>query len=91
MENEKVSYIVFEGEMTRLERTIHRLWIMCILMLVALIGTNASWIWYESQWEVVSDVQSYEITSSDNGNAVYNQNGEVRINGISESDEDEAQ
>ena len=30
---ETVAYFVFEGEMTRMERTNHRLWILCILLL----------------------------------------------------------
>lgn len=35
------------------ERTIKRLWIIIILLVVLLFGTNAAWIVYESQWEVV--------------------------------------
>lgn len=41
-----VSYVVFEGEMTRMERTNHRLWILCILLLVVLVGSNAGWLYY---------------------------------------------
>ena len=40
MENDNVSYVVFEGEMTRMERTNHRLWILCIILIVCLLGTN---------------------------------------------------
>lgn len=58
-----VPYVVHEGEMTRMERTNHRLWILCIMLLVALLATNAGWIWYESQWEVVETTESYEINS----------------------------
>lgn len=83
-----VPYLVHEENMVRMERTIHKLWVLCLALLICLVGTNAGWIYYESQWEVVSDTQNYEITSSDNGNAVFNQNGEVRINGIGESNED---
>lgn len=35
------------------ERTIKRLWIVIILLVLLLFGTNAAWIYYESQWEVV--------------------------------------
>ena len=52
-QKQTVSYITFEGEMTRMERTNHRLWILCILMLVSLLGTNGAWIWYESSFEEV--------------------------------------
>lgn len=66
---ETVSYIVFEGEMTRMERTNHRLWIFCILLLLTLIGTNAGWLFYESQWEPYEETITQEVTqdSSDGG------------------------
>ena len=85
-----VPYVVHEGEMTRMERTNHRLWILCIMLLVALLATNAGWIWYESQWEVVSTTESYEIDSGEGGNAIYNGSGEVHINGESTQDQNNA-
>lgn len=33
------------------ERTIKRLWIIIILLIVLLVGTNCAWIYYESQFE----------------------------------------
>lgn len=88
---EEVPYFVFEGELTRMERVNHRLWIMCILLLAVLLGTNAGWLYYESQWETVSEQEFYEI-SSDRGHAVYNESGEVSINGYEgESDQDETE
>ena len=48
-----VPYYVAEGMVDRVSRTNKRLWIMCILLIVLLVGTNAMWIWYESQWEVI--------------------------------------
>ena len=83
-----VPYVVHEGEMTRMERTNHRLWMLCIMLLVALLATNAGWIWYESQWETVETTESYDINSDVGGNAVYNGSGEVRINGESTQDQD---
>lgn len=35
------------------ERTIKRLWIIIILLIVLLFGSNAAWIYYESQFETV--------------------------------------
>lgn len=32
------------------ERTIKRLWILIILLVLLLFGTNAAWIYYESQF-----------------------------------------
>ena len=51
MEDKTVSYIVHEGAMARQERTIKRLWILCIIIFLALIGTNAGWIVYENSFE----------------------------------------
>ena len=87
---EKVSYLVFEGEMTRMERVNHRLWVLCICLLVVLIGTNAGWLYYESQWEVVETVETttYDANSDRCGNAIINGSGEVRLYGESESNED---
>lgn len=48
---ETIPYIVHEDHMARQERHIKRLWILCLVIFAALIGTNAGWILYESQWE----------------------------------------
>lgn len=33
------------------ERTIKRLWIIVLVLIIALIGTNGAWLYYESQFE----------------------------------------
>lgn len=48
-----IPYYVAEGMVDRVSRTNKRLWIMCMLLIILLVGTNALWLWYESQWEVV--------------------------------------
>lgn len=57
-----VPYIVHEADMARQERTIKRMWILCIVMFLALVVTNAGWIWYENQFidEVVTVEQENE-------------------------------
>ena len=40
------------------ERTIKRLWICVLVLIIALIGTNAGWLYYQSQFE---DVVTTEI------------------------------
>mgnify|MGYP007092163157 CR=1 FL=1 len=47
----KVPYIVHESITTKLERTIEKLWILCIVLIVLLVGTNIAWIYYENQFE----------------------------------------
>ena len=76
-----VPYIVHEGAMARQERTIKRLWILCIVMFLALIITNAGWIWYESQFEDVVTTETYESDSGDGGVAISNGSGEVSYYG----------
>lgn len=38
-----VSFIAFEAEMTRQERTIKRLWLVSIVAILALVSTNLMW------------------------------------------------
>ena len=52
-EPESVPYIVHEASMARMERQAKRLWIAVLLIIVLLVGTNAAWLYYESQWETV--------------------------------------
>lgn len=46
-----IQYYVHEAIMARMERTIKRLWILCIMLIILFVGTNGYWIWYESQFE----------------------------------------
>lgn len=70
---EPVSYIVYESTMARLERTIKRLWILCIIIFLAFVVSNGAWIYYESQYidEVVTveqDGQGVNNYIGNNGN-----------------------
>ena len=58
--SETVPYIVHEGMMARAERTAKRLWITILLLIVLLVGTNAGWIWFESQFQYYQTTQ--EVT-----------------------------
>ena len=62
--NEAVPFIVHEGMMARAEITIKRLWITILLLIVLLVGTNAGWIWFESQFEYSQTTQ--EVTQESN-------------------------
>ena len=51
MDNEKtIPYYAHEGVVARMERANRRLWILCIVLILLLAGTNGAWIWYESQF-----------------------------------------
>lgn len=65
------------------ERTIKRLWICVLVLIIALIGTNAGWLYYESQFEDVVTTTTYEADATDGGNAVANGDGSVVLNGES--------
>ena len=69
---EPVPYIVHESDMARLERTIKRLWILLILLIVLLVGSNVAWIAYESQFteEVVTTETEAEQETEDGSNYV---------------------
>lgn len=65
-QNEVISYIAHEGEMARMERVNNRLWVVIIILIIALLGTNGAWLWYESQWEVYEEV-TQEVTQDADG------------------------
>ena len=58
--SEAVPFIVHEGMMARAERTVKRLWITILLLIVLLVGTNGAWIWYQSQFEDIAISQENE-------------------------------
>ena len=76
---EAVPFIVHEGMMARAERTAKRLWITILLLIVLLFGSNAGWLYYESQFEETAT--TIEAEADDGGNAVANNNGMVNYNG----------
>lgn len=84
LSNNDVPYIVHESEMARLERIIKRQFILIIIAICFLVGTNAYWIWYESQFEevVTTTTTTQDVTQdvkSKDGDAVINDG--VHING----------
>lgn len=66
-----------------LERVIKRLWVLCIILILALILTNGVWFYYDSQFEDVTVTQ--EAHTDDGGTAVVNNGGDLNY-GNSETD-----
>ena len=54
-----------EMDMDRAERTNKRLWVIIIVLIVALVGTNAGWLYYESQF--TDETVSTEIDAVQDG------------------------
>lgn len=81
-----VPYIVFESELARLERIIRRQFVLIIITLVLLVGTNACWLWHESQFEEVTTTTevTQDVDSGDSGDAIINDG--VKINGEGKAD-----
>ena len=82
---ENVPYLVHEMEMARAERTIKRLWITTLVLIFMLVGTNAAWMYYESQLETV---ESWEITQENDGgyNNYIGNDGDI-VNGEADNQE----
>ena len=67
MENEKVvSQYFHEGTVAVMERTIRRLWITTILLIVLLVGTNVAWMIYENSFEDIVVTQETELGGNNN-------------------------
>ncbi len=75
----------FESALAREDIKNKRLWILVIILLVMLFGSNAGWIWYESQFEdVVTISQDVETQSSP---AYVNGTGSMSVNGESKAND----
>lgn len=79
-----VSYVVYEGTQARLERMNRRVWILCIILIIALLGTNAGWIYYESQFDYYESVSQEVDTGEGDATVIgigdYNGEGETDSN-----------
>ena len=61
--------------MARFERIIRRLWILCIILAVMLVGSNLAWIIYENQFE--DSVVTQTAEADDGSSAIINESGTV--------------
>ena len=64
---EPVPYVVHEADMARHERTIKRLWIALIIVILLFAGSNLAWTIYEAQFETVI-TQEVEQEADGSGN-----------------------
>ena len=58
---EQIPFIAFESALARLERTNRRLFILCVILALMLLVTNAGWIYWENSFEDV-------VVTQDNAN-----------------------
>lgn len=70
-----VPYIVHEADMARQERTIKRLWILLIILVLALVGSNLAWAMYENSF--ADEVTETYTSEADGGVAIVNRDGSI--------------
>lgn len=75
--------MVYEIVIARFERTIKRLWILCIILIAVLLATNAGWIYYESQFVTNETTVEQEVDTGSGDATVI---GVGDYNGESETD-----
>lgn len=69
---EPVPYLSHEMDMARQERVIKRLWILLIIVIFLLVGSNCAWLWCESQFsdEIVTEIDAEQETVDGNNYVV---------------------
>ena len=65
MKDNKIAYLIYESAMSRMERANKRNFIIILLLVALLFGTNIAWVIYESQFE--DTVQAVLIESEQDG------------------------
>ena len=85
MDDNRVPYIVFEGEMARHERTVKRLVIALLISIALIFISNMAWLWFFNQFDYESDMVT--VNSQEEGNASYMGGDGVIDNGRSTSEE----
>lgn len=80
-----ISRYAFESTMVSFDTTIKCLWIVIIILIALLAGTNGAWIYYESQWEVV---ETTEVTQQADGSGNNSYIGGSYYYGTADSEDD---
>ena len=63
-----------ERGMALAERTIERLWILTLLLVILLVGSNGAWLYYESSFE---DTEITQDVDTGNGDATVTGIGDI--------------
>lgn len=67
MDEQKVPYIVFEGEQARHERIVKRLVIALLISIALMFASNIAWLWFFNQFDITSE--EITVDGTDQGNA----------------------
>ena len=66
-----VPYTIFKDYKDTSIETIKMLFSAIIILVILLVGTNAAWLWYESQFENVVETEKIVVESEADGVANY--------------------
>lgn len=69
-----VSYYAFESVQARNERTIRRMWITTIILIILLFASNALWLYEFTRYDY--ETYSVDMDAGETGDALYNYIGE---------------
>ena len=74
MEEKKISDKDFAIECitAMYERSIKRLWILCIIILIICAGSNFGWFYYNSQYETIKETEVTQENEQGNNNYIGN-------------------
>lgn len=73
MEEKTIPYYAYDALSMITNKTIRRLWILCIILVVLLVGSNVGWLVYEAQFE--------DVVTSVEQEAEWDSESEVIMNG----------
>ena len=79
MESKNIPYIAFESEMARHERTIKRLLVALIAVIIMLFASNVAWLCFFNQFEFHTETVMFD--TEDGGDNSYIGNDGVINNG----------
>lgn len=83
-----IPYIAFESSQARMERVNRKLWIVILVVIVALVGTNAGWIWWENQWQYVQSSTEVSQELDADGDAIINDGVHINEQSTTDSEAD---
>lgn len=72
-----IPYYAHEAEIMRMEKHARRLWVLVIILIFAMLATNAAWLWYINQY----DFEEYEYQQDGEGINIIGEGNGVNTNG----------
>lgn len=76
-ETANIPFVVYQATAARQERQIKRMWVVILLLICSLIGTNLAWIIYNSQFEIVEESVTVEQENDNGDNNYIGNNGDI--------------